>query len=317
MGSTPALRGQQSFESGASTETARPDAPSRNDSAATAKDGHGRNRASTTGGTPLVPQRTIPLGEAAILLGTVVSSTSKTGSRGAPNLGKSPLSPASVAPPLPAEEQRFSPHVLDVFFSRAGDSAVDFGSDPRFLVPDSTVARTRTPSGQAPLGSPSPPAPAAQLSLPLSFQGNHPIRAATIERWVAELGTSVSPGRWLDLFLVYRAFISPLSLSRLLMVQFEWGCRVEQTDGAELKYAKELMVSRTFHGLKMWLTGFFEVDWTGEAQMRNEFAGWLNVLSVQKRQDCFTPVARVSRPILLCRRFRMNSADEYHFVPCH
>lgn len=314
MGSIPALRGMQSFESGGSGDTARPEGSSGRDSSRTAtrpvrEDPHERMSSEEVD-----PQAIPRLQENVVLLGPVPIPTKDHLSK---EVASKP-SPATVLPPpvafAPLEDQTFSPRIFDVIQEYRGDLMVELereapGDDPRFVVWKTTIVpivpltqpaskrASAVPSSSSASSAASPvalvpghtfPTPSSSSSL---VKTSRTLQAASIERWVAQITFQFNLEVWLDFFLVYRTYISPLSLCRLLMVRFEWACRPEEGDGEDIRDAKQLVTSRTFYVLRVWLTGFFEVDWLHGRQMRTEFTSWLNRLRVEKEFDQLTKVS--------------------------
>ena len=302
----------QSFESGGSGETARPEGSSERDSLKTTTRRPHRDSAHGRLSSEYHDQDVTPRAEeTVVLLGPVpVAAKERSSGEDAPKVSFPTQAPPAASPKM--EEQTFTTQIFDVFQEYRGDPNADLesvapGDDPRFVVwkvsvlPQSQPISKRAgaaPSSTSSSSNPSPinltpgnplPTPPSSSSL---VKTTRTLEAATIERWVAQITFNFNLEVWLDFFLVYRAYISPLSLCRLLMARFEWGCRTQESDGVDLRGAKQLAASRACYVLRVWLNGFFEVDWLNDKEMRLEFTSWLNRLSAEKKG--FDKLSRVS-----------------------
>ncbi|KAG0212994.1 hypothetical protein BGX28_005235 [Mortierella sp. GBA30] len=84
------------------------------------------------------------------------------------------------------------------------------------------------------------------------------IMAATVEKLVEKLTSDI------DFFLIYRLFISPLALFRLLMARFHWALTEDTPQ-------RQIVRVRTFVTLRHWLLNYFEYDFMESKILRRTF----------------------------------------------
>lgn len=207
------------------------------------------------------------------------------------------------------------------------------GDDPRFVVwrstngtgPTSsptTTASTTSSTGETPKRRsrmPSdPPAPTGSFAYRSSPQATTKriLVAASVERWVAQLTYALDLDGTFDFLLVYRSYLRPIELCRLLIARFEWACRPrtfkeggdhqkekEEDEAEELRGARMLALTRTFQVWRFWLRQFFEADWLWDREMRVDvFGRWLNELRKREGLDALALVSRRTHNTLLFSR---------------
>lgn len=117
-----------------------------------------------------------------------------------------------------------------------------------------------------------------------SSEGAHASRvlmAATVERWVAELTSQISPELLTGFFLTYRTFVRPLDLMRLLATRFDWA--MAPPTGPEDDAARRIVRVRTFVVLRHWLLNHFGDDFVPDRRLRTALTDWLNAESRLER----------------------------------
>jgi hypothetical protein len=100
--------------------------------------------------------------------------------------------------------------------------------------------------------------------------------AATIERWMAQLTSTMNYDELLVFFLTYRVYITAYDVAELLICRFHWSLgqgRVEQDESV-----RKIVRVRTFVAFKYWITKFFVVDFVPNAMVRQLLSRWLNAL---------------------------------------
>ncbi|KAK3844763.1 MAG: hypothetical protein J3R72DRAFT_67049 [Linnemannia gamsii] len=92
-------------------------------------------------------------------------------------------------------------------------------------------------------------------------RGSRVIMAATIEKLVEKLTSDIDYTFLTDFFLIYRLFISPPALLRLLMARFHWALTEDTPQ-------RMIVRVRTFVVLRHWLLNYFEYDFMGYRLLR-------------------------------------------------
>ncbi|EJT96474.1 hypothetical protein DACRYDRAFT_120076, partial [Dacryopinax primogenitus] len=132
--------------------------------------------------------------------------------------------------------------------------------DPRFIL-WSTPTPPVVPTG--------PPRQSAFINVqpPTPTQG--PVRrnllACTLERWIAQLTSSLDYDILLDTLISYRPFLPPAALARLLIMRFMWTLQQPPADyhPTEIKrqeVVRKIVRLRTMLVMRCWLQVFFRVD---------------------------------------------------------
>ena len=98
--------------------------------------------------------------------------------------------------------------------------------------------------------------------------------AATPERWIAELTSSISSALLSTFFLSYRTFITPLSLLSLLTTRFNWSLHAPSSPADEV--SRRIVRVRSFLVLRYWLISHFCDDFVPDRELRAGLTGWLN-----------------------------------------
>lgn len=75
-----------------------------------------------------------------------------------------------------------------------------------------------------------------------------------------------------DFFLIYRLFIPPLALLKLLMARFRWALMEDSPQ-------RQIVRVRTFVTLRHWLLNYFEFDFTGSRLLRKTLTRGLRNLT--------------------------------------
>ncbi|KAK4705281.1 hypothetical protein P7C70_g924, partial [Phenoliferia sp. Uapishka_3] len=110
---------------------------------------------------------------------------------------------------------------------------------------------------------------------------NRVLMAATVERWVAELTSQISPELLTGFFLTYRTFVRPLDLFRLLSTRFDWA--MATPTGPEDDAARRIVRVRTFVVIRHWLLNHFADDFVPDRKLRTAVTDWLNAESKLER----------------------------------
>jgi hypothetical protein len=121
--------------------------------------------------------------------------------------------------------------------------------------------------------------------------------AATIERWVAQLTSTMYYDELLVFFLTYRIYMTAREVAEVLICRFHWALgqgNVEQDEAV-----RKIVRVRTFVAFKYWITKFFTVDFVPHADVRQLMSRWLNALRRDPLLEVYTD-AGVSTSLDLC-----------------
>ncbi|KAF9098678.1 hypothetical protein BGX29_007489 [Mortierella sp. GBA35] len=129
----------------------------------------------------------------------------------------------------------------------------------------SSKANVRSATSLGPL---SPP-----FSRSTASQESRVIMAATIEKLVEKLTSDIDYTFLTDFFLIYRLFISPPALLRLLMARFHWALTEDTPQ-------RQIVRVRTFVVLRHWLLNYFEYDFMGFRLLRRTLIQNLKLLNI-------------------------------------
>lgn len=128
-----------------------------------------------------------------------------------------------------------------------------------------------------------PPTSASSASSPWS--GSPPMQkvllAATIDRWIADMTSRIENDLMTDFFLTYRAFISPLSLCKLLITRFEWA--LQPGHSPEDVAGRRIVRVRTYVVFRHWLLNYFHEDFVPDRELRLLLTAWLNRMGKDER----------------------------------
>ncbi|KAL7330158.1 Guanine nucleotide exchange factor lte1 [Mucor circinelloides] len=106
---------------------------------------------------------------------------------------------------------------------------------------------------------------------PASQEAERVIEAATIEKLVEKLTISLDYAFMTDFFLIYRVFMTPLQLCKLLILRFNWSL--------EKNEAKRCIVRiRTFVVMRHWLLNYFLRDFIPSKDLRIVLTNFLNTM---------------------------------------
>ncbi|KAG0300991.1 hypothetical protein BGZ98_008711 [Dissophora globulifera] len=98
------------------------------------------------------------------------------------------------------------------------------------------------------------------------------IMAATIEKLVEKLTSEIDYTFLTDFFLIYRLFISPLALLKLLLARFRWALTEDTPQ-------RQIVRVRTFVTMRHWLLNYFEYDFMGSNVLRRTLVQSLRSLT--------------------------------------
>ncbi|KAG0021187.1 hypothetical protein BGZ80_002902 [Entomortierella chlamydospora] len=87
------------------------------------------------------------------------------------------------------------------------------------------------------------------------------IMAATVEKLVEKLTSDIDYTFLTDFFLIYRLFISPLALLKLLVARFHWALTEDTPQ-------RQVVRVRTFVTMRHWLLNYFEYDFMSSRALR-------------------------------------------------
>ncbi|KAF9436123.1 hypothetical protein BGZ76_004774 [Entomortierella beljakovae] len=106
------------------------------------------------------------------------------------------------------------------------------------------------------------------------------IMAASVEKLVEKLTIDIDYTFLTDFFLIYRLFISPIALLKLLLARFKWAL-IENTP------QRQVVRVRTFVTMRHWLLNYFEYDFMNSKVLRRT-----HVKSLRELAD--HPIVRTS-----------------------
>ncbi|KAK4515063.1 uncharacterized protein ATC70_002673 [Mucor velutinosus] len=112
---------------------------------------------------------------------------------------------------------------------------------------------------------------AASVPEPPTPEADRVIEAATIEKLVEKLTISLDYAFMTDFFLIYRVFMTPLQLCKLLILRFNWSL--------EKNEAKRCIVRiRAFVVMRHWLLNYFLRDFIPSKELRIVLTDFLNAM---------------------------------------
>ncbi|OZJ03382.1 hypothetical protein BZG36_04486 [Bifiguratus adelaidae] len=101
------------------------------------------------------------------------------------------------------------------------------------------------------------------------------ISAASVEKLVGKLTSTLDYNFLTDFFLTYRTFIEPLELCQLLILRFRWAF-------ANNEEKRRLVRIRTFVVIRHWLQNYFVHDFVSNRPLRHTLVAYLNELRHDK-----------------------------------
>ncbi|KAG1450409.1 hypothetical protein G6F55_009700 [Rhizopus delemar] len=99
------------------------------------------------------------------------------------------------------------------------------------------------------------------------------IEAATIEKLVEKLTSSLDYAFMTDFFLIYRIFLTPIQLIKYLILRYKWSLEKEE----EERYIARI---RTFVVIRHWLLNYFLHDFVPDKELRVILTKFLNEMSL-------------------------------------
>ena len=154
-------------------------------------------------------------------------------------------------------------HDIDDYHSTSRDSLTDFSASN----PSSSISRRKSVKA--------PEAPSVRLPL-AEFEGQRVLLAATIERWIAQLTSTLDYDELLNFFLTYRNYVSAVDVCNFLICRFHWA--LQKPPSKQDEAVRRVVRVRTFVAIRYWLLTFFTVDFIPNRELRLLFADWLNTL---------------------------------------
>ncbi|KAG0022159.1 hypothetical protein BGZ82_011106, partial [Podila clonocystis] len=163
------------------------------------------------------------------------STTSNTpGPSSIPPIGSRPQPPSNNSVPP-------SPSSTGTVYPRVAGGGVQGSSDR----PEPSTEARKPASTPAPVTSPS----------------QRVIMAATVEKLVEKLTSEIDYTFLTDFFLIYRLFITPMALLKLLIARFQWALAVNSPQ-------RQIVRVRTFVTLRHWLLNYFGYDFMRSKALR-------------------------------------------------
>ncbi|KAF9126044.1 hypothetical protein BGX30_000187, partial [Mortierella sp. GBA39] len=107
-------------------------------------------------------------------------------------------------------------------------------------------------------------------------QKNRVIMAATVEKLVEKLTSEIDYTFLTDFFLIYRLFITPMALLKLIIVRFHWALVDDSPQ-------RQIVRIRTFVTLRHWLLNYFEFDFMRSKDLRQTLGLYLRSLTKHPR----------------------------------
>ncbi|CAE6340034.1 unnamed protein product [Rhizoctonia solani] len=185
-------------------------------------------------------------------------------------------------------------------------------NDPRFVIfgdlkpsSDTIIAHNRRK-----ITKPKPSAPTS-VSSDRDSSDERTIMAATIERWVAQLTSELNYDALMIFFLTYRTYVSANDLFHLLICRFHWA--LEPTASAQDETVRRIVRVRSFIVFRFWLATFFQIDFSPNKMLRNEFTNWLNALRkspmLTAKPDAVIIVQKLKKIVRECREAHVSKPE--------
>ncbi|KAF9906218.1 hypothetical protein EC991_000845 [Linnemannia zychae] len=133
-------------------------------------------------------------------------------------------------------------------------------------------------------------------------QKNRVIMAATVEKLVEKLTSEIDYTFLTDFFLIYRLFITPMALLKLIIVRFHWALVDDSPQ-------RQIVRIRTFVTLRHWLLNYFEYDFMRSKDLRTTFGLYLRSLAKHPR---VTNSMREQRIVKELRRYVQSLKTIHH-----
>ncbi|KAF9416105.1 hypothetical protein BGZ94_010305, partial [Podila epigama] len=156
----------------------------------------------------------------------------------------------------------------DTMSSKAADSnpTINPARDNHSIATPTSAPRTDTPTQRPVDSAPPEPRRAATMSAPLSVSepAQRTIMAAIVEKLVEKLTNEIDYTFLTDFFLIYRLFITPMDLLKLLIARFQWALTINTPQ-------RQIVRVRTFVTLRHWLLNYFTHDFMPSKALRQTF----------------------------------------------
>ena len=159
-------------------------------------------------------------------------------------------------------------HDADDYHSTFRDSLNDFSASN----PSSSISRRKSIRVSK---MKTPEAPSVRLPI-TKFEDQRVLLAATIERWIAQLTSTLDYDELLNFFLTYRNYVSAVDVCNFFICRFHWA--LQKPPSMQDEAVRRVVRVRTFVAIRYWLLTFFTVDFIPNRELRLLFADWLNTL---------------------------------------
>lgn len=158
-------------------------------------------------------------------------------------------------------------HDTDEYRATLRDSVTDFSASNT-----SSLSRRKS-NKSSKMKTPEVPT----IRLPQSdLEDQRVLLAATIERWIAQLTSTLDYDELLNFFLTYRNYVSAVDVCNFLICRFHWA--LQKLPSKQDEAVRRVVRVRTFVAIRYWLLTFFTVDFIPNRELRLLFADWLNTL---------------------------------------
>ena len=156
-------------------------------------------------------------------------------------------------------------HDTDDYHATTRDSLTDFSAS-------SSLSRRKSIKASK---MKTPEVPSVRLPQTES-ENQRVLLAATIERWIAQLTSTLDYDELLNFFLTYRNYVSAIDVCNFLICRFHWA--LQKPPSKQDEAVRRVVRVRTFVAIRYWLLTFFTVDFIPNRELRLLFADWLNTL---------------------------------------
>ncbi|KAG0262935.1 hypothetical protein BG011_009531 [Mortierella polycephala] len=139
-------------------------------------------------------------------------------------------------------------------------------------------------------------------SIPPMASGNRVIMAATVENLVEMLTSEIDYTFLTDFFLVYRLFITPMGLLKLIILRFKWAL-------IDNSPQRQIVRIRSFVTLRHWLLNYFEFDFMPSKDLRQTLSRFLRLLM---KDPLVVQSTRDQRIVKELRRYSQSLIKEHY-----
>ncbi|KAF9188731.1 hypothetical protein BGZ50_001176 [Haplosporangium sp. Z 11] len=152
-------------------------------------------------------------------------------------------------------------------------------------------------------------------SKPSMVSESRVIMADTVENLVEMLTSEIGNVQWVaihytfltDFFLVYRLFITPMDLLRLIMLRFKWAL-------IDNSPQRQIVRIRSFVTLRHWLLNYFEFDFMPSKDLRQTLSRFLRSLI---KDPLVVQSTRDQRIVKELRRYSQSLIKEHYRTMAH